>query len=75
MREERGAITGDAGGKRRKFLREFGGTAVGAFRPFPIAGADEDFAVLIALLAMKFVDRHGEKITRRGEIASAFAEV
>ena len=29
-----------------------------AFRALPIAGADEDFAVALALFAMKFVNRH-----------------
>lgn len=29
----------------------------------PMAGADEDFAVVLAFLAMKFVNRHEPKIT------------
>lgn len=29
-----------------------------ALRALPVAGADEDFAVLFTLTTMKFVDRH-----------------
>ena len=35
-----------------------------AFRSLPVGGADEDFAVAFALLAMKFVDRHTATIFR-----------
>src|SRR6185437_2959157 len=35
-----------------------------AGRSFPVAGPHQHFAVLPALLAMKFVDRHGETIAR-----------
>ena len=39
-----------------------------ALRSLPFAGADEDFAVALALFAMKFINRHGEKITRALEM-------
>ena len=41
-----------------------------ALGPFPIAGADEDFAVVFAFFAMKFVNRHTWKITGATEISS-----
>jgi len=40
------------------------------FGPFPIAGADQDFTVALALLAMKFVNRHKTKIAGATEISS-----
>jgi hypothetical protein len=33
-----------------------------AFGVFPVGRTDEDFAVAFALLAMKFVNRHGAKL-------------
>ena len=53
------AAGGGAGGEGGKFLIEFGGAAMGAGGASPVSGADEDFAVPLALFAMKFVDRHG----------------
>ena len=41
-----------------------------AFRSLPVGGADEDFAVAFALLAMKFVDRHGATVFRGGKNSS-----
>ena len=61
-------------GRRReggKLLGDFRGTAMRTFRPLPVGGADEDFAVVFALFAMKFVNRHGMKLFRRGKISSA----
>src|ERR1019366_7600847 len=46
-----------------KLLGDFRGTAMRAFRPLPVGGADEDFAVVFALFAMKFVNRHEWSIT------------
>ena len=46
----------------RKLFLEPGRTAMRAFGPFPIAGSDEDFAVALAFFAMKFVNRHDEKM-------------
>src|SRR5208337_65488 len=50
----RGAYAGR--GERGNFLEQFPGAAERAFRAFPVAGTDEDFAVALALLAMKFVN-------------------
>ena len=33
-----------------------------ALGPFPLAGTDQDLAVLLALVAMKLVNRHGDRI-------------
>ena len=46
-----------------KFLGNFRGTAVWAFRPLPVGGTDEDFAVAFAFFTMKFVNWHDRKIT------------
>lgn|SRR5579884_1841280 len=45
-----------------EFLGELRRAAMRALRPFPLAGAHEHFAVLLAFLAMKFVNRHGKTI-------------
>ena len=58
-----GRGTGAGRGERGKFLGQFLRAAMRAFRALPVAGADEDFAVALALFAMKFVNRHGPKIT------------
>ena len=39
-----------------------------AFRAPPVAEADEDFAVALALFAMKLVYRHERKITDSGKM-------
>jgi len=39
-----------------------------AFRALPVTGADEDFAVALALFAMKLVNRHEQKITVAGKM-------
>ena len=41
------------------------------FRALPVAGADEDLAVALALLAMKLVNRHEWKIARPAKSSSA----
>lgn len=51
-----------------KFLVQFAGTAMWAFRPGPVGGPHEDFAVAPALVTMEFVDWHGIKITGTVEI-------
>ena len=58
-----GAGRGEGG----KFLGQFLRAAMRAFRALPIAGADEDFAVALAFLAMKFVNRHEDKIIGEAE--------
>ena len=45
-----------------------------AFRALPVAGADEDFAVALALFAMKLVNRHEGKIFEFAEISSKETE-
>ena len=40
-----------------------------AFRPLPIRRADEDFGIVFALGAMKFVNRHGAKIIGAAKIS------
>lgn len=64
----RGLIaTGPTGGEHGELLLQVRGTAVRAGRALPPGGAHQDFAVTLALRAMKFVDRHGRRIagTRR----------
>ena len=55
-----GATTG--GGKHGKFFGKFCRTAMRALGPFPMARADQDFAVLLALRTMEFVNRHMAKV-------------
>jgi len=59
-----GASTCHAGGKGGELLFEARGTALGAEGSLPIARADQDFAVLVARFAVKFVNRHGVEISR-----------
>src|SRR2546429_1153424 len=44
-----------------KAFRQFRRAAVRTGCSLPLGRAHEDFAVLVALLAMKFVNRHGEE--------------
>jgi len=55
-------------GEGGKFLVQLAGTATRTFCPGPVGRAHQDFAVLPALLAMKFVDWHEGKITGAREI-------
>ena len=61
------AFSGAGRGEGGKFLVQLGGAAVRAFRPAPVGGAHEDFAVALALPAVKFVDRHGRKVVGPAE--------
>ena len=54
-----------------KFLVQPGRAAVRTFRPAPVGGAHEDFAVAFALAAMKFVEGHGGKIMGAAQSSSA----
>ena len=67
LRQAGGCHAGSAGGHGRREDGEFFGklrrAALRTFRPAPVAGTHQDFAVLVALPAMKFVDRHGLKLT------------
>ena len=53
-----------SGGKGGKFLGQFFRATMRAFRPPPVAGAHEDFAVPRTIATMKFVDRHGLNLIR-----------
>jgi|SRR5690348_4147662 len=53
-----------------KFLGQLGRAAMRTFSSFPVTGTDKDFAVALAFLAMKFVNRHEPKITGTTEISS-----
>jgi hypothetical protein len=57
-------------GEHRKFLGQFLRAAVRALGTLPITGTHKDFAVARALLAMKFVNRHKEKIAGGQKISS-----
>ena len=49
---------GGSGGKDGQLLREPDGPAMRALRPPPVARPDQEFAVAVALVAMKLVNRH-----------------
>ena len=53
---------GVGGGKNGKFFGQLGRTAMRAGCALPMAGADEDFTVTLTLLAMKFINRHENRI-------------
>lgn len=57
------------GGKGGKFLRELLRAAMRAFGILPIAGADEEFAVLPALVTIKLVYRHGRILLQGMQIS------
>ena len=60
-----GRLAAGAGGEDGQLFGQFFGTAFGAGRAFPTAGANQQFAVHPALLTMKLVNRHGGNIGRR----------
>jgi hypothetical protein len=49
------------GGEDRKLFGQSGRAAMRTGSPFPITGADEDFAIALAFFTMKFVNRHRRK--------------
>ena len=53
------------GGEGGKFLRQFRRATVRTFRAFPVAGADQDFAVRFAFTTMKLVYWHGGNVPGR----------
>ena len=63
-------VPGTGGSEGGKLLVQLGGAAVRAFRPAPVGGAHEDFAVAPAFAAMKFVDWHGVKVIGAAENSS-----
>src|SRR5262245_22199446 len=64
------AIAARAGGKDGEAFCKFCRAAMRAFRTFPITGPHQDFAISLALLAMKFVNRHGYNLNGWPEISS-----
>jgi hypothetical protein len=66
----RGTITGAGRGESGKFLGQFPGTAMRTGGALPVAGAHKNFAVALALFAMKFVNWHGRSIIGFQEISS-----
>ena len=64
------AVPCNTGRENRQFLLQPRRAAVRTFSSLPVDGAHEDFAVLVAFVAMKFVDRHGTKVAGRGQILS-----
>jgi hypothetical protein len=57
-------------GEHGEFLLQPIGAALRAFGAFPIAGTNKNFVILSAFFAVKFVDRHGKRITRLAESSS-----
>jgi hypothetical protein len=57
-------------GEHREFLLQLRGAAVRTFSSLPFGGPNQDFAVPVAFVTMKFVDRHGTKVAGRGKISS-----
>ena len=57
------------GSKRGKFFRKPGRSAPRAPGSFPVAGANQDFAISLAFFAIKFVNRHGRKIPAARKIS------
>ena len=66
----RGDALSAGGCEDGKLLGQFGRATMRTGGAFPIAGADEDFAVALAFLAMKLVNRHWLKITGTAKISS-----
>ena len=58
------------GREHRQSLLQLRRAAVRTFSSLPVGRPQEDFAVLVAFVTMKFVDRHGTKVAVRGKISS-----
>jgi hypothetical protein len=54
--------TGVGGGENGKFFCQFGRTTMRTGCAFPMAGANKNLAVALAFFAMKFVNRHENRI-------------
>ena len=63
-------VCGNTGRENRQFLLQLRRAAVRTFSSLPVGGPREDFAVLVAFVTMKFVDRHGSKVAGRRKISS-----
>jgi len=57
-----GLIARSARSEHGELLRQPRRTAMGTWRSFPVARPDQDLAVFLALLAMKFINRHAGRI-------------
>ena len=53
-----------------QFLLQLRRAAMRAFSSLPFGGPHQDFAVSVAFVTMKFVDRHGTKVAGRAKISS-----
>ncbi len=60
-----GAIAPGGRGEQRKLLGKPSRTAARAFGSLPFAGTNQDLAVVLALEAMKLVNRHGARVVVR----------
>lgn len=56
-------IAAATGGEHGELLLQLHGTALGALGALPVGRANEDFAIAIAGLAMKLINRHGVSLT------------
>ena len=72
-----GGLTGisPAGCEHGEFLGKLRRAATRTFRPPPIAGTDQDLAVLPALFAMKLINRHGLRIACAAQSSSPVRRV
>ena len=52
-------LAAHGGGEYGKFFFETGRTAMRTRCPFPVGGSNKNLALFLALVAVKFVDRHG----------------
>src|SRR5438105_1566621 len=66
------AIAAAGRSESRKLLRQPRRAAMWTLSAFPFPGSNQEFAVPFAFLAMKFVNRHGEKITAFEKSSSLF---
>ena len=57
-------------GEHGQFLLQLRRAAMRAFSSLPFGGPHQDFAVPVAFVTMKFVDRHGPKVAGRAKISS-----
>src|SRR5438309_1530992 len=66
------AIAAAGRSESRKLLRQPSRAAMWTLSAFPFPGSNQEFAVPFAFLAMKFVNRHGEKVTAFQKSSSLF---
>ena len=68
------ATVGRGGREHGQLLGKFRRTTMRTRCPLPIAGTNQNLAVLLALPAMKFVNRHGRNIAGTGKSSSLEAD-